>query len=584
MTKKALKCSENIANKYGMLLITLMCFAVGHAQKFSIKEATGCTYEFKVTSKADHEVALVAASNKKTAKLEIPSSVTYKTETFTVTKVLSESLRGCDENLRVLTFPNTVREIDSYLFGSAIKLMGGLGGLMIGSVFKDRPMSLITLESLRIPKDAKDVAPFAFITSVSSNGNKGIKAHIDELPSYITPMVAENYGLNITDVTEYWQANDPNKLNTAENLEAGLRQAEAIAQNMSPAQRSRVLKMLEGNSPYASMILEPYAKMGLTREEVITLMREGKLSGEAAATAATTTPSPAATQTTVAQTPAIQTVQSALANTVPAINPTMTSDVDVNLPESKTQNENTFVVIFANENYQEEVDVQFALNDGAMFRNYCNKVLGIPEENIHIRQNATLNNMLAELDWLSIVAMAFNGEASLIVYYAGHGIPDEATGNAYLLPVDGIGRNLRTGYSLSEFYKQLGEMPAKSITVFMDACFSGAQRGAGMLASARGVAIKAKTQLPISNNMVVLSAAQGDETAYPYKEKAHGLFTYFLLKKLQESCGNCTMYELCDYVKTQVSRRSIITNQKSQTPTVSHTAANGEKWKTMKLR
>ena len=55
-----------------------------------------------------------------------------------------------------------------------------------------------------------------------------------------------------------------------------------------------------------------------------------------------------------------------------------------------------------------------------------------------------------------------------------------------------------------------------------------------MLASARGVAIKAKQNHP-QGNMVVLSAAQGDETAHPYTEKGHGLFTYYLLKKLKET-------------------------------------------------
>ena len=74
-----------------------------------------------------------------------------------------------------------------------------------------------------------------------------------------------------------------------------------------------------------------------------------------------------------------------------------------------------------------------------------------------------------------------------------------------------------------------------------------------------------------------------DETAYPYKEKQHGLFTYYLLKKLQESRGDCTMQELSDYVKTQVSRRSVILNQKSQTPSIGSSTALGDAWKDLKL-
>ena len=259
------------------------------------------------------------------------------------------------------------------------------------------------------------------------------------------------------------------------------------------------------------------------------------------------------------------------------------SDVDVDIPTVAESNMNTFAVIIANENYQEEVKVDYALNDGETFKQYCQKVLGLPEKNIHIRKDATLNNIKAELSWLQQVADAYGGEARFIVFYAGHGIPDEKSGTAYLLPVDGKGTMLDTGFSLAQFYKQLGEMPSQGVTVFMDACFSGSKRGDGMLASARGVAIKAKAQVP-QGRMVVFSAAQGDETAYPYKEKEHGLFTYYILKKLKETRGNVSLEDLARYVTIQVKRESIVSNGKSQTPTVSASASVGDTWKAQKLK
>lgn len=258
------------------------------------------------------------------------------------------------------------------------------------------------------------------------------------------------------------------------------------------------------------------------------------------------------------------------------------SDVDVDIPQGTGGNDNTFAIIFANENYQEEVKVDYALNDGEMFKTYCQKVLGIPEDNVHIRKDATLNNIKGEISWMQKVAEAYKGQARFIIYYAGHGIPDEKTGTSYLLPVDGKGTMLETGYSLKQFYTQLGEMPAAGITVFMDACFSGSKRGDGMLASARGVAIKAKPQAP-QGKMVVFSAAQGDETAYPFKEKEHGLFTYYLLKKLKETSGNVSLGELGQFITDQVSRKSIVANGKSQTPTIVPSEAFGDSWKSMKL-
>ena len=238
------------------------------------------------------------------------------------------------------------------------------------------------------------------------------------------------------------------------------------------------------------------------------------------------------------------------------------SDVDIAIPKLTQNSENTFAVIIANENYEEESQVEFALNDGEIFKIYCQDVLGLPETNIHYRENATLNNILAGLDWMKQISFVFGKEAKFIFYYAGHGIPDEASGDSYLLPVDGRGNMLATGYSLKKLYDTLGGLDVKSITVFMDACFSGSVRNGGMMTSARGVVIKAKQTAP-KGNMIVLSAAQGDETAYPYKEKGHGLFTYYLLKKMQETKGDVTLGELTEYVIDQVGKKSILINKKS---------------------
>ena len=258
------------------------------------------------------------------------------------------------------------------------------------------------------------------------------------------------------------------------------------------------------------------------------------------------------------------------------------SDVDTNIPTAGIKSDNTFAVIIANENYRREKEVEYALNDGKTFCEYCKQTLGIPEKNIRICTDATFLDMKAEIDWLTNISRMYGGDARLMFYYAGHGIPDEGSKDAYLLPVDGMGSNPSTGYKLSDLYASLGESNSKSSVVFLDACFSGAQRNGEMMASARGVAIKAKAAAP-KGNMVVLSAATGDETAYPYYEKGHGMFTYFLLKKLQETKGQATLGEIADYVTTQVGRKSIVENSKSQTPTATASASLEDDWKTMKL-
>ena len=258
------------------------------------------------------------------------------------------------------------------------------------------------------------------------------------------------------------------------------------------------------------------------------------------------------------------------------------SDVDTNIPSSGIVNDKTFAVIVANEKYQSVTEVDYAENDGNMFREYCHKTLGVPEKNIHFVPNATLVNMWAQVDWLESIAKAYDGEASLIFYYAGHGIPDEGTRDAYLLPVDGSGSNVKTGYKLSELYSSLSKFPTRQTVVLLDACFSGAERTGDMLVAACGVALKSKKEVP-KGNLIVFSAASGDETAYQYTDKGHGLFTYFLLKKLKETKGDVSLGDLAADVQEQVYRHSVIENSKSQTPTVIPSSELSGDWAALRL-
>ena len=259
------------------------------------------------------------------------------------------------------------------------------------------------------------------------------------------------------------------------------------------------------------------------------------------------------------------------------------SDVDVTIPQNLGKNEQIFAVIIANENYRREAKVPHANNDGEIFKEYCMKALGIPENNIKHVADASLNDLKYNLNWLKQVMEVYKGEVKVVFYYAGHGIPDEAEKTAYLLPVDGYASDVTTGYSLKTLYEELGQIPAQSVLVLLDACFSGSKREGDMLASARGVAIKVKPNEP-KGKLVVFSAAQGDETAYPYKEQGHGMFTYYLLKKLQESKGEATLGEISDYVTSEVRKQSIVINGKMQTPTLISSSAIGDSWRNWKLK
>ena len=256
--------------------------------------------------------------------------------------------------------------------------------------------------------------------------------------------------------------------------------------------------------------------------------------------------------------------------------------VDINIPTTNAKNENTFVIIIANEDYKNVAKVPFALNDGRILAKYCQQTLGIPASHIKLHENATYNDIRLALAWLKNVCDKYEGEASVIFYYTGHGIPDESDKSAYLLPVDGDGRYVATGYKMDDLYQRLGAMPTKSITVLLDACFSGATRDGKMVAQAKGVALKVKKGQP-KGNTVVIAAAQGDETAGFDEEEGHGMFTYYLLKKLQDTQGNVTLQELSQYIIREVGRKSAVSS-KPQTPCVTPSASLGTSWQSWTLK
>jgi Caspase domain len=263
--------------------------------------------------------------------------------------------------------------------------------------------------------------------------------------------------------------------------------------------------------------------------------------------------------------------------------------VDTNIPSLQISNPHAYALIFGNEEYSRfqsglgsEVNVAFAVNDATVFRKYCMSVFGVPESNVKFYANATGGQMNQAIAWINKLIQKEAGEAEVIVYYAGHGLPDEQTREPYIIPVDVSGADLQSAIKLQVLYRKLTEFPSKKITVFMDACFSGGSRGAGLLAT-RGVKVKPKENA-LEGNIVVFTSSSGEQSSMPFKEKQHGIFTYYLLKRIQETAGNTSYEELYNYVKKEVDLNCVKVNSKEQTPNLLYPTDLGDNWKAWKLR
>ena len=249
---------------------------------------------------------------------------------------------------------------------------------------------------------------------------------------------------------------------------------------------------------------------------------------------------------------------------------TLTSDVDRNIPEVTEKNSNKIAIIIGNENYtgmfNSEINVEYARRDAEVFRNYAIAALGVEEKNAILLTDATAGIMRSEIERIVELTKRMGPQTELIFFYAGHGFPDEQTQTAYLIPVDVRATNLSSAIRLSDIYQKFAESGAGRVTVLLDACFSGGGRNQGLLA-ARAVRIKPKEE-DVRGNMIVFAASQGEQSALPYHDQKHGMFTYFLLKKLQDSKGVVTYGELDDYLRKQVSIESLRVNSKPQDPAV----------------
>ena len=162
-------------------------------------------------------------------------------------------------------------------------------------------------------------------------------------------------------------------------------------------------------------------------------------------------------------------------------------------------------------------------------------------------------------------------KSDLVVYFAGHGIANSKDNNTGILPFD-VDPNYAIGLPLKELYYNLSKMGAKTVTVYLDACFTGQTRDSKMLiADARPIIISPNKD-SIPSNVTVFSASSGSQISGAIKEKEHGLFTYYLLKGISGDADinkdkSIQINELSSYVFKNVKDQAAI-NGREQTPEV----------------
>jgi hypothetical protein len=245
----------------------------------------------------------------------------------------------------------------------------------------------------------------------------------------------------------------------------------------------------------------------------------------------------------------------------------------------RRKNRNSFAVIIGNRNYSGRVPtVDFAHNDADAMKRFIITKLGYREGNIFDLRDAGVNAISALLgNEKSHKGTLFNalrkGQSDVIVYYSGHGVPGLEDERPYLLPVDGDPNSAEiTGYSVDTMYANLAKLPARSVTVFLDACFSGESEKGMLVSSASGISVNPK--MPSSKGqMTVITAAQGNQLASWDPKARHGLFTKHLLDALNGEAdgkgygnddGKVSLSEIQNYLDDEMTYQARATWKRQQ--------------------
>lgn len=225
-------------------------------------------------------------------------------------------------------------------------------------------------------------------------------------------------------------------------------------------------------------------------------------------------------------------------------------------------NTNAIALIVGVAEYSKTAPAEFADNDAQVFYDYTHLKLGIPQNRIQtlVNDEADEVGLLTGVNkWLK--RSVKQGESDVYIFFAGHGLASDDGDTAYLIPYDGAPDFLeRTAISRDEVFREVSSVNPRSVTVFLDTCYSGDTRGEARLIAGRPLGIKL-LERGLPAGFTVLTAAAGDQIAKPLREAKHGLFSYYLMKGMEgdadtNSDNEITARELHSYVRENVVQQS----------------------------
>lgn len=269
-------------------------------------------------------------------------------------------------------------------------------------------------------------------------------------------------------------------------------------------------------------------------------------------------------------------------NIGPLIQPRV--DVDSVIAKDKWENidslANNVAVVIGITDYQNVDPVKYAHRDADVVKEYLVKTFGYKTSRIIFLTDTKatvsgLKKVFAE----QLKGYVVPGKSDVFVYYCGHGAPDPKTKEAYFVTYEFDPDYAQsTGYRVKDMYDQLDQLNARSVTIAIDACFSGRTENGYIFKNVSPVGIRVDSSKVTVKNTTVFTSSSGEEWSGWLPEKRHGLFTYYFLKGIRGDAdenknGEITATELQSYISSLVQEKARERN-KVQTPRM---MGNGDK-------
>ncbi|MEN7551052.1 caspase family protein [Rapidithrix thailandica] len=277
----------------------------------------------------------------------------------------------------------------------------------------------------------------------------------------------------------------------------------------------------------------------------------------------------------------------------PSEQPSQTEEIRSELYEKLVQNErensNAIAVVIGNKDYhgKDIPKVAYALNDARLVKEMLIRSFGFKPGNIIYMENASKANFETVFGIKGnhkgrLYNYVKPGESDVFIYYSGHGAPDPESKNPYFVPVDCDPQLVAlSGYSQEVLYENLSKVSYKSLSVVVDACFSGASEEGMLVKNISPVFINTKEKLFQDPKVSILTSAKGTEVSSWYPEKQHSLFTYYLVNGFtgvadQDQNHKISLNEIKEYLSEHVTYMARRLNGREQNPQI-----NGEVEKTL---